>query len=134
MGVRKSAAGAYRTPLGRVRGLGSARTGSTDWLRQRISGLLLIPLGLWLGLSLAHLPTVSYADALAWLRAPWNTGLAVAVAALAFLHGHLGLRVIIEDYVHIPSLKVACLLLAQIACAAAALAALLSILRIAVGG
>jgi len=133
VGVKQGNCKAYRTPLGRARGLGSAHSGSSDWLRQRVSGLLLIPLGLWLGFALAHLPSVGYDQALGWLRAPWNAFLAVAVAALAFLHGHLGLRVIIEDYVHIRPVKVACLLLAQFACAAGGLAAVLAILRIAFG-
>lgn len=120
-----------RTPLGRARGLGSAKTGTADWLWQRISAIALVPLGLWLAFSVSRLPGSRYEEALAWVRMPWNTFLSVSVLLVAFFHAQLGLRVIVEDYVHDVPLKIGALLAVKFICAAAALAALLAVLRIA---
>ena len=44
-----------RSPLGRAIGLGSAKEGVEHWWRQRLTGLALVPLGLWFVASiLAH--------------------------------------------------------------------------------
>ncbi len=44
------------SPLGKVRGLGSARHGGEHWLTERISSLALLLLGTWLIASLLLLP------------------------------------------------------------------------------
>ena len=41
-----------KTPLGQVRGLGSARSGTHHWWMQRVTAVALVPLTLWFILSL----------------------------------------------------------------------------------
>jgi len=88
----------FRTPLSRVKGLGSAKEGTTHFWRQRLTALLLIPLLLWFCFCLAALP-VGHATLVAWIQQP-----AVAVAMIFlilanFYHAQLGLQIVIEDYV-----------------------------------
>jgi len=90
----------YRTPLARVRGLGSARQGSQDWWMQRVSAIALLPLSLWLAVYLSILPNANYEEVLRWISIPWNTVLLLSFILLSLYHAMLGLQVVIEDYVH----------------------------------
>ncbi len=121
----------YRTPLGRARGLGSAKEGSRHWWLQRVSALALIPLGLWLMPAVLHLPQASHGEVVRWIRAPWNTLLLIAFIATSFFHAVLGVQVIIEDYVHTRWLKMFAVLVVKLICAALGLAAAGATLRIA---
>ena len=59
-----------RTQLGEVRGLGSAKTGTSHFWMQRLTALALIPLTLWFVASLASMGSADYADAVAWVKSP----------------------------------------------------------------
>ena len=48
--------GDLRTPLARVKGLGSAKDGTHHFWHQRLTALLLVPLALWIGFCIASLP------------------------------------------------------------------------------
>ena len=90
----------YRTPLARVRGLGSAHTGARHWWHERLTSVAAIPLTLFLiGYILAHLGA-SRAEIIASLKNP-PIAAAFLLSWLALLwHMKLGMQVIIEDYVH----------------------------------
>ena len=89
-----------RTPLARVRGLGSAKAGTQHWWQERVSSVASIPLTLfliWLALRVAGL---SHQDVVEILDHPAVAiGLILALSTL-FWHMMLGMKVIIEDYVH----------------------------------
>lgn len=88
-----------RSPLGRVRGLGSARAGTEHFIRQRVSALalmLLIPCTLYI---FAHSVRMGYGDAQAWLAQPVNAIVILLTLCAAFYHMRLGMQVIIEDYI-----------------------------------
>lgn len=103
------------------------------WLAQRISALALIPLMLWLVESiLAHLGE-DRAQIQAWLGQPIPAALAAALVAVAFFHLALGVRVVLEDYVHAPARLAAALIANRIACWALALIALAAIATVAFG-
>lgn len=88
------------TPLGRVRGLGSAKHGSHHWLQQRLTALGNILLVGFLFVSLVRLPLGDHGAVLRWAS---NPGVALALILLVvsvFWHLKLGLQVLIEDYVH----------------------------------
>src|SRR6202011_5184424 len=87
-----------RSPLGRARGLGSARAGSKHWWAQRLSSVALVPLTLWFIWSIMHLTTASQADIVDWLGSPVRLALLLALIAATFHHLQLGLQVVIEDY------------------------------------
>jgi len=88
-----------RTPLSKVKGLGSAKSGTEHFLMQRITALALIPLVIWFCMSLAFLPNANYETVHTWLGSPFNAVLMIVTLISGFYHGALGLQTIFEDYV-----------------------------------
>lgn len=122
---------ALRTPLGRVRGLGSAKTGTHHWWMQRVTSIALLPLTIWFVLGAIGLAGASHAETRAWIGAPLNAVLLLALIGAAFHHMAAGLQVVVEDYVRPELRRMALVLVIKGACALLALAAALSVLRIA---
>jgi succinate dehydrogenase / fumarate reductase membrane anchor subunit len=123
-----------RSGLGRVRGLGSAKEGVGHWWAQRLTGLALVPLGLWFVIALVAHVGLDRAGAVAWLRQPLTVGLLGLTIVATFHHAALGLQVVIEDYVHREGAKLAILILLRAACWGLAAAALVALLFIAFRG
>ncbi|WP_431282213.1 succinate dehydrogenase, hydrophobic membrane anchor protein [Humitalea sp. 24SJ18S-53] len=132
MKTEHDAALRLRTPLGRVRGLGSARGGTHHWWGQRLTSLALLPLTLWFAISAVSLAGATHSDALVFIGAPLNAVLLIATLLLTFHHTNAGLQVVIEDYVRAPGARIAALLAVQAACWLLAIASVLAVLRIAV--
>ncbi len=121
----------YETPKRRVEGTGSAHKGAGAWIKERVSSLALIPLTIW-GLWSATVIAGGGADgATAWLRQPLNAGLLAVTVLASLYHMQLGLKVVVEDYIHRPFTKALCLLLNLFLCLALAAVALLAILKVA---
>ena len=88
------------TPLGHVRGLGSAQHGGEHWLRERLTSAALLLLGIWLIASLLLLPSLDQRTVAEWLR-PASGAVPMALfVILAFVHAIDGLKVVVDDYVH----------------------------------
>ncbi len=87
------------TGLGRVRGLGSAHSGSHHWWLQRVTAMGNVVLTVWLVVSLLRLPSLDYATMTSWLASPWAAVPMVLFVLNAFWHFRLGLQVVLEDYV-----------------------------------
>lgn len=122
-----------RTPLGKVLGLGSARSGAEHWWAQRVSAIALVPLTVWFVVSMLALGTLRHADVIDFLGRPLNGFLTLLLVLSLAYHSYLGISVVIEDYVHAPAAKIGGLLAARFAHVVAAAAALFAILRIVVG-
>ena len=76
--------------------------GTGHWRWQRISALLLIPLSIWLIVSFSSVVYNEYQQALTWVSAPLP-GLLLGLTLISLLfHGHLGIVVVIDDYVRGP--------------------------------
>ena len=88
------------SPLGKVLGHGSARSGTGQWLAQRLTAIGLVPLGLWFALAMTALQHGSYEVVSAWVAEPLNAMLLILLVIALVYHSMLGLQVIIEDYVH----------------------------------
>ncbi|MFZ5677386.1 MAG: succinate dehydrogenase, hydrophobic membrane anchor protein [Pseudomonadota bacterium] len=121
-----------RTPLGMVRGLGSAKTGTEHWWLQRVTAIANIPLVLFLVVFiLCHLG----ADRAALVASIKHPLIAIGLIA-AFLsilwHMRLGMQVVIEDYVH-GGWRIACLLANTFFTIALGVAALYAILSMSFG-
>ncbi|HSR71785.1 MAG TPA: succinate dehydrogenase, hydrophobic membrane anchor protein [Kiloniellales bacterium] len=99
-----------RSPLGRVRGLGTAKEGTAHWWAQCMTSLALVPLTLWFIVSLVALTGADHATVVEWIGSPLVAGLLILLIVTTFYHGALGLQIIIEDYVHIPPVKFAALI------------------------
>jgi succinate dehydrogenase / fumarate reductase membrane anchor subunit len=122
----------FRTPLSRVKGLGSAKDGTTHFWRQRLTALLLIPLVLWVGFSLAALP-VDHATLVGWIQQPWVSVALVLLVIATFYHAQLGLQVVIEDYVSSHSRRTMALLLTNLSCLLLGTIGVISVLKISLG-
>jgi len=120
-----------RSPLGRVRGLGSAKEGVAHWWAQRMTGLVLVPLSLWFAFAVAGLAGAEQAAVRAWIAAPVNSVLLVVLVGATFHHAQLGMQVVIEDYIHGEACKLATLLAVKGLSLLLGLAGILAILRIA---
>lgn len=100
-----------RSPLGRARGMGSAKHGVGHFIAQRVTAIALVILLIWGAVSAIGLAHGDYAAAVAWLHSPVDAALAVLLAFAAFWHMSIGMRVIIEDYFQKTGTKAALLVL-----------------------
>ena len=121
-----------RTPLGRVRGAGSAKGGTHHWLMMRVTSIALLPLTIWLVFSLAAMAGQGHAATAAWIGSPVNAVLMLAFLAAAFHHSANGLQVFIEDYTRCEAKRMGGVLLVKGLCFLLWLAASLAVLRLAV--
>ena len=90
----------HRTPLARVRGLGSARSGTEHFWRQRLTAVANVPLTIAFVLIVVALLGRNHAAAQQILGTPL-----VAIIILLFIgsvvyHMRIGMQVVIEDYIH----------------------------------
>lgn len=120
-----------KTALGRVLGLGSARSGTDDFVKDRIRAvflLILTPYVIGVGIWLAGRP---HAEVVEGLSSPFVSLPLGIYLLLAILHMRLGMQTIIEDYIHHTGLKLALTLLNLALCGLLAVAILFSILKLA---
>lgn len=103
-----------RTPLAKVRGLGSAKEGTHHFWVQRVTALALVPLVLWFGVSVASLPDASYASVTAWMDSAFNVTMLIAFIVMGFYHGVMGAQVIIEDYISTSWIRIASIIALQV--------------------
>ncbi len=122
-----------RTPLGRVRGLGSAKGGTEHFWAQRLTAIALVPLALWFVAQLAAHAGADHATAKAWLAEPVTSIFMILVVVAGFHHGQLGLQVVIEDYVSTEWIKMSSIIVVKLAAVALAVAAIFAVLQIALG-
>lgn len=122
-----------RTPLKRVRALGSAKSGMTHWWWQRLTAVALVPLALWFVWVAVRLPHLDFASAHALVATPCNTLLLILFTATGFWHGQLGLQVVIEDYVHTRWVELVMLVAIRFLAVAGALACALAALDVWLG-
>lgn len=88
------------TPLGKVRGLGSAREGGEHWITERVTSIALLLLGTWLIASLMILPKLDRQTIIEWLRAPSGAVPMALLVIVGFRHALDGMKVFVDDYVH----------------------------------
>jgi succinate dehydrogenase / fumarate reductase, membrane anchor subunit len=122
-----------RTPLGRVRSLGSSHSGTRDFWRQRLTAvamtLLIVPVVVIVLMLLGR----NHAGAAQILGQ-----LPIAIILLLFIvasawHMRIGMQIIIEDYVHGEKTKLALVIANNFFCIAVALASIYAILKLSSG-
>jgi succinate dehydrogenase / fumarate reductase membrane anchor subunit len=87
------------TPIGKVRGLGSAHHGGEHWLTERVTSIALLLLGTWLIASLLLLPKLDQRTLVEWLHAPSGAIPMALFVIVSFRHALDGMKVVIDDYV-----------------------------------
>ena len=93
------------TSLKGIKGLGSARGGVGHWRMQRLTAVALVPLSIWLVVSLALLSDAEYEIVIQWVSDPFVTTLLLLTVLAVFFHLKLGVQVVIEDYFRSTQLK-----------------------------
>lgn len=88
-----------RTPLGKVRGLGSAKEGAGHFIGQRVSAIALVVLVPLFLVSLLSATASGFDGARAWIGQPHNAILTLLATGAALYHMRLGLQTVIEDYI-----------------------------------
>ena len=125
--------GESATPLGKVRGLGSAREGGHHWLEERFTSIALVLLSLWLIFSLILLPDLSLDILTEWLSSAWAAIPMALFVITAFKHGLDGLKVTVDDYVHEEGTRIGLHYLLTMLAIGGAAVALFALARIAFG-
>jgi succinate dehydrogenase / fumarate reductase membrane anchor subunit len=122
-----------RTPLARVRNLGSSHTGTSDFWRQRLTAvamtLLIVPVLVVILMLIGR----NHAGA-----AQIVGSIPIAIILLLFIiastwHMKIGMQIIIEDYVHSEKVKLACVMANNFFCIAVAMASIYAILKLSSG-
>jgi succinate dehydrogenase / fumarate reductase membrane anchor subunit len=122
-----------RTPLSRVRGLGSAKTGTEHFFRQRLTAIANIPLVIAAILIMIAAIGRNHAAVVQILGSPL-----VAIVLLLFIlsvcyHMKLGVQTVIEDYVHDEGAKLALIIANIFFSCAVALSCVYAILKLSFG-
>lgn len=122
------------TPLGRVRGLGSARSGARHWWIERLTSVSTFLLFVWLAASILRLERLDHGAVTAWLADPLAAVPMLLLVVSTFWHLKLGLQVVIEDYVHEEGMKLFSITLLNFFVIGAGALAFFAVLKIAFGG
>ncbi|WP_417232046.1 succinate dehydrogenase, hydrophobic membrane anchor protein [Brevundimonas sp.] len=111
----------------------SEHHGAGEWKAERLSSLILVPLTLWGLWSAAQLAGGGYDGALIWFQSPVNAVLLALTLLASLWHMNLGLKVIVDDYIHKPGTRGALLTLIALLCLVLAFASVFLIVRLALG-
>ena len=111
----------------------SERHGAGEWMQERLSSLILIPLTLWGLWSGWVLSGAGYDGALDWFRSPVNAIVLTATLLVSLWHMNMGAKVIVDDYIHKPASRMTLLGLIGLVCVVLAAAGVFFIVRLALG-
>ncbi|MCC4246675.1 succinate dehydrogenase, hydrophobic membrane anchor protein [Stappia indica] len=123
-----------RTPLGRVRGLGSARDGTTHFWRQRVTAVANVFLITFFVVLVISLQGGDYESVTAALANPLVAIVMLMVVVSGVYHMKLGMQIVIEDYVHDDLPKFLTLMANIFFSAFIGLASIFAVLKISFGG
>ena len=123
----------YRTSLSRVRGLGSAQSGTDHFWSQRLTGLANLVLLVFVIYSVIYLAGEPLDVVRSYFAWPVVTVLSSLFALSATYHMRLGMQDIIEDYVHSEAPKLVLLLLNTFFAVLVALTSIIAIIQLSLG-
>ncbi len=104
----------YRSDLAIAKNLGSAGSGSVHWWHQRVTAVILTMATFWLVCFSWNLSGSEVSGIIDVVKKPYNIVMLTLFTVAGFYHAALGIRVIIEDYVHCRAIRLTLVLLVQI--------------------
>ncbi|WP_037490264.1 succinate dehydrogenase, hydrophobic membrane anchor protein [Sphingobium indicum] len=122
-----------RTPRRRARGLGAAGSGSMHFWMQRVTAIANVPLVIFLLSLLVALIGLGHEAARSYIANPLVGIMLILLVVSGAFHMRLGMQVIIEDYIHSPAIKMACLVGNILFSAAIGIACIYAVLRTSLG-
>ncbi|MBN9455740.1 MAG: succinate dehydrogenase, hydrophobic membrane anchor protein [Bosea sp.] len=123
-----------RTPLGRVRGLGSAKSGTGHFWLQRLTAVANVILTVIFVFVVVALVGKPYPAAMALLTQPCVAILMLLFILSACVHMRIGMQVIIEDYVHEEGVKILAVMANTFFAIAVGAASVYAVLKLSFGG
>jgi succinate dehydrogenase / fumarate reductase membrane anchor subunit len=122
-----------RTPMGRVRGYGSAKSGTEHFIQQRLTAIANIPLTIAAVLIVISLIGHNHAAVAQILGSTLVAIVMLLFIMSTFYHMKIGMQVIIEDYVHDERTKYALLILNTFFTIAAGFSSIYALLKLSFG-
>ncbi len=104
----------YRSDLAIAKNLGSAGSGSAHWWHQRVTAVILTITTVWLVCFSWKLSGLEVSGIIDVVKKPYNIVMLALFTVAGFYHAALGMRVIIEDYIHCRAIRLVLVLLVQI--------------------
>ncbi len=99
-------------PLSMAKGLGAAGTGTSTWWAQRVSAVALVPLVIWFAYFMIKASEYQDIEIITSIFAsPFPTLFLALFVGVGLYHGNVGMKEIIEDYVHCHKMKTGLILL-----------------------
>ncbi|MEM8812546.1 MAG: succinate dehydrogenase, hydrophobic membrane anchor protein [Pseudomonadota bacterium] len=123
-----------RTPLSKVRGLGSAKEGTDHFWMQRLTGVANIPLMIFFVFLVVGMSGADHEAAASMIGSPIVAIVLLLMLVSGLYHMRLGMQTIIEDYVHAEGVKIACLMANTFFTVAVGAACVYAVLKISFGG
>lgn len=121
----------FQSALGRVRGIGSAKSGTHHYWMQRVSAILMIVTSSLLVTSFTNWVVLGdYSSAFIWFHSPLYVPLIIVFLICSFYHGTLGVEVVLQDYIHNAALHFGLQMLVKFVAMVGAIMAILAVLRI----
>ncbi|MGL4239930.1 MAG: succinate dehydrogenase, hydrophobic membrane anchor protein [Beijerinckiaceae bacterium] len=123
-----------RTPMAKVRGLGSAKSGTEHFFRQRVTALANVPLAIAFVIIITMLLGAPHAVFVGTMKSPLIALVILLFVVSGTIHMRLGMQVIIEDYVHEEGRKIALLIANTFFAIVIAAACVFAVLKMAFAG
>jgi succinate dehydrogenase / fumarate reductase, membrane anchor subunit len=122
-----------RTEKSKVRGLGSAKSGTEHFFRQRVTALANVPLAIAFIIIVVNLQGADHVRMVATMSHPLVAILLLLFIVSGVIHMRLGMQVIIEDYIHSEGTKIIMLIANTFFAITIAMASIFAVLKMAFG-
>ncbi len=123
-----------RSPLGRVRGLGTSNEATGHWWAERLTAVALVPLTFLFVVLVIAFQGAERDQVIALMGNPLVAVAMLLIIVAVFYHMKLAVQVVVEDYIHHEALKITILVLLPLICFALGTASAFAVLKLALGG